>query len=332
VRRRSKFMVVFSALGLALLPAIAQAHGGSGAAPPPTLWNMLTNWQFDPLFLLILGLTTWIYIAGVQRVNRLHPRSPYPRKRTAFFLSGNLVLVIALISPPAMYDTDLFSIHMVQHLLLTMVAAPLLLLGTPVTLALRAATPELRRGVLLPMLHSRVVRALTFPVLSWGVFAAVMWGSHFSPIFEDALVNTWDHRLEHVIFLGAALMFWWPAIAVDPSPWRMPHPVRMLYIFLQMPQSSFLGVSIFSTDHILYRHYATLVRTWGPSALIDQQSAGLIMWLAGDMMFLFIIACIGVQWMHHEDREAKRIDRQLARERAERQAAKEASRGGVAAP
>src|SRR4029077_11122058 len=127
------------------------------------------------------------------------------------------------------------------HLLLTLVAAPLIALGAPITTLLRAATPNVRRTVILPILHSRVLRVVSFPVVAWVVFAGVMWGTHFSPLFDRSLVDPVVHDLEHALSLGAALVFGGRAVGLDPSPWRMPHPVRAMYVFLQMPQNTFLA-------------------------------------------------------------------------------------------
>lgn len=319
MRLRSRLTVFGVSLSAACLPAVAYAHGP--VAPKPDLITMLTRWEFDPLFLILIGISSWLYISGVRRVNKAHPKSPFPRKRIAFYFGGIAVLVLALISPPATYDTTLFSIHMAQHLLLTMLAAPLLLLGTPITLALRAASPRVRKRILLPILHSRVMRFVTFPVFSWLLFAAVMWGSHFSPLYNDSLENAWLHRFEHFLYLTAALMFWWQAIGLDPSPWNMPYPVKLMYVFLQMPQSAFLGVAIYGSEHVLYKHYETLQLTWGPSPLGDQQMAGMLMWVGGDMCFLIALGYVIYRWVKHEELLAERTDRALARERAERQSA-----------
>ena len=143
---------------------------------------------------------------------------------------------------------------MVQHVLLTLVAAPLIALAAPITLLLRVASPGTRRRWILPVLHSRVMRVLAFPVVAWLIFAAVMWVSHFSPLFDAALEDPFVHDLEHVIYLAAALLFWWPAVALDPAPWRMPHPVRALYVFLQMTQNTLLAVVIVNaTDRAVSR-------------------------------------------------------------------------------
>ena len=102
----------------------------------------------------------------------------------------------------------------------------------------------------------------------------------------------------------------------DPGPWRLGHPVRLLYVFLQMPQNSFLGVSIYGAQHVIFAHYRTIPRTWGPSPLTDQQYAGIIMWVIGDMMFLLTLCFIAYGWVKHEEREGERADRARAREKA----------------
>ena len=304
------------ALAAALWPAAAFAHGAEKAKPDAL--TLLTGWEFDPLFIAAGAVASWLYIAGVRRVNHRHPASPFPRRRVVFFFLGMGVLVLALISPFAAYDTSLFTVHMAQHLLLTLVAAPLLLLGTPVTLALRAASPSLRRDWLLPVLHSRVMKVLTFPVVAWLLFTAAMWGSHFSPLYNAALEHEWLHRLEHLWYLSAALFLWWQVIGLDPTPWRMGYPIRLLYLFLQMPQNSFLSIAILNSETVIYDHYASISRSWGPSALSDQEYAGITMWILGDLLFITAMGFVAYAWMQHEERVPRREDRAraLARQRA----------------
>lgn len=309
-----RWLPVLISLSAALSPKLALAHGNAAA---PRLSDLWMRWELDPLFLLLTGGSIWLYIWGVRRVNRAHPKSPFPPRRVRYFIAGFAVLAFAIVSPPASYDTVLFSVHMWQHLLLTMVAAPLILLGAPITLTLRVASPRLRRNVLLPILHSRVVRAVSFPVVAWLLFAATMWLSHYSPLYDDALENTWIHRFEHLIYLLAAMMFWWQAIGLDPTPWRMNHPIRVLYVFLQMPQNSFLALSIYGSSHVIYKHYETLGRTWGPSPLADQQQAGIIMWVAGDLLFLAALSVVIASWVKADDLETKRQDRAQARRKSE---------------
>jgi putative membrane protein len=107
------------------------------------------------------------------------------------------------------------------------------------------------------------------------------------------------------------MLFWWPVVGADPAPWRLPHPARVAYLFLGMPQSSFLGLAIFSSATLLYPHYATLERTWGPTPLEDQQLAGGIMWAGGDLLFLVAMGFAVATWLRHEESEGERLDARL---------------------
>ncbi|MDX6585458.1 MAG: putative rane protein, partial [Solirubrobacterales bacterium] len=305
--------VLASFLGLAAAGPVL-AHGPV-PADPPTLQSLAFGWTLEPAVALPLLVAAFGWIWIVRRINGRHPANPVPRRRSAAFLGGLAVVAIALMSGIDTYDTSLFSVHMVQHLLLTMVAAHLIVLGAPITLLLRAATPDVRRTVILPILHSRVLKVVTFPVVAWLIFAGVMWGTHFSPIFNRSLEDPLVHDFEHALYLGAALLFWWPAVGPDPSPWRMPHPVRAMYVFLQMPQNTFLAVTILNSSVPLYPHYATSIRSWGPTALEDQQIAGGLMWLCGDLLFLGAIFAIIAGWMVHEKRQEVAVDRRVDRER-----------------
>jgi putative membrane protein len=298
-------------LGLLAVGPLALPVLGHGPVPaePPTFVGLAFGWSFEPAVVLPLLATAWLWMRAVERVDKAHPDNPVPRRRSVFFLGGLLTIAIALQSGIGRYDTSLFSIHMVQHILLTLVAAPLIALGAPVTLALRVATPAVRRRWLLPLLHSRLLRIVSFPVVAWIGLAAVMWGTHFSALFDLALENRVVHDLEHALYLSAGLLFWWPAVGLDPSPWRLSHPVRALYVFLQMPQNTLLAVVILNTAMPLYQHYATLVRGWGPSPIVDQQLAAGIMWLSGDLLFIAALAAIMAGWMRHEDRQAARSER-----------------------
>ena len=300
----------------ALVAGVARAHGGVVPTDPPTIANLALDWTFEPAVVLPLLAAAIGWLLIVRRIDRAHPAHPVPRRRTVAFLAGLSAIALALLSGIDRYDTTLFSIHMVQHVLLTLVAAPLIVLGAPITTLLRAATPNVRRTVILPILHSRVLRIVSFPLVSWLLFAAVMWGSHFSPLFNAALEDPAVHDLEHALFLGAGLLFWWPAVGLDPSPWRMPYPVRAMYVFLQMPQNTFLAVTILNSTVVLYAHYASTVRTWGPSVLEDQQIAGGVMWLSGDVLFLAGLAGILAGWMLHEKAQEVVTDRRVDRERA----------------
>jgi putative membrane protein len=278
------------------------AHGG--VAPEPSVASVMGSWPFEPLVWLGLGLAAWLYLRAYKRV------PAYPPVRLFHWLVGLAVVALALASPVAVYEGSLFSVHMLQHLLLTLVAAPLLVLGAPVTLALRAASPEGRRR-LLRVLHSAPVRLMTHPVVTWSIFALVMWLTHFSSFYDLALENDLVHVAEHLLYLTAACFFWWPVIGLDPGANRIGWPGRIAYLFLAMPQQSFLGVAIHQANEPLYDHYATLARTWGPTPLIDQQHAGTIMWVGGDFLFIAALILAVLAWMRHDQRATKHLDRRL---------------------
>jgi putative copper resistance protein D len=315
-RLRTVTRVMVGALAWLATAATVAAHGPV-QAEPPTPASFLFDWTFEPLPTLGIAVAALWWRWAVGRVNSLHPANPVPVRRSVAFAGGLLALAFALLSGIDRYDTTLFSVHMVQHVLLTLVAAPLIALAAPITLMLRLASPATRRRWILPVLHSRLTRAFAFPVVAWVIFAGVMWVSHFSPLFDAALEDPLIHDLEHALFLGSALLFWWPAIALDPAPWRMPHPGRVMYVFLQMTQNTLLAVVLLNVGTVLYAHYATLNRTWGPSALEDQGTAAGIMWLAGDAIFLVAIMAIVAGWMRADARDTGRTDRRAAVELAD---------------
>ena len=314
IRRFAAMLVTLA--GLAALAGPVAAHGPV-PAEAPTPASLLLGWTFEPLptlGLLVVGAWWWW---AVRRVNSLHPANPVPRRRSVAFYGGLMALAFAVLSGIARYDTALFSVHMVQHVLLMLVAAPLLALAAPITLVLRLSSSATRHRWLLPVLHSRVVRFMAFPVTAWVMFAAMMWGVHFSPLFNASLEDPLVHDIEHALFLTGALFFWWPAVALDPAPWRMGHPGRIVYLFTQMTQNTFLAVVILNASAVLYPHYATLVRPWGMVAIDDQRLAAGIMWIAGDAIFLTAILLVVAGWMRAEARNEERSDRQADAELAQ---------------
>jgi len=304
--------------GFGLVAAVAAAGPvlAHGPVPTeaPTAASLLFGWTWEPIpTIAIVAIVTW-WLWAVRRVDGAHPTNPVPRRRTVAFLAGMLALAFALISGIERYDTSLFSVHMVQHVLLMLVAAPLLALAAPVTLVLRLSSAATRRRWLLPILHSRVVRFLANPVVAWVMFAAMMWAVHFSPLFNASLENPFVHDIEHIVFLSGAFLFWWPAVALDPAPWRMSHPARIGYLFTQMTQNTFLAVVILNATTVLYPHYASLVRPWGIAAIDDQRLAAGIMWIAGDAIFLTAILAVVAGWMRAEARNEAREDRRAGEE------------------
>jgi cytochrome c oxidase assembly factor CtaG len=314
--RGARSLAVPAAACAALAVAGPVLAHGDAPAQAPDVGILLTAWSFDPTVAIPLIATALGWLWAIRRIERHHRHNPVPRLRAASFLLGLAAVALALQSGIERYDTTLFSIHMAQHLLLLLVAPPLLLLGMPVTVVLRVASPWLRRRVVLPILHSALVRFVAHPVTAWLTFTGVMWVTHFSPLFDIALENPAVHDLEHVLFLGSALLFWFPVVGADPAPSRLGYPARALYVLLQMPPSSFLAVAILSATQPLYRHYQELGAPYGVTALADQQSAAGIMWISTDLILIAAILVVVGAWMRHDERRTAEVERRIDAERA----------------
>ena len=231
----------------------------------------------------------------------------WPRGRSWCAGLGLTALFVAASGPPAVYEASLFWVHMVQHLLLTLVAAPLLVYASPLVLALRAAAPA-RRAALTRLVHARPVRALTYPLVGWTAFGLVMWTTHFSGLYDAALADELVHGAEHALYLGSALLFWAPVAGAVPAR-RMAPALRVVYLLAAIPVQSFLGLAVYSADTPLYDHYASPDRSWGPAPVDDQKVAGGVMWIGGDVVLLVWTGIAAAAWLKAEEKEGARIDR-----------------------
>ena len=289
------------------------ARGWSGP-PAITGGRLVTDWRADPAVVVALTVAAAAYLFGV---GRLRARGvAWSAWRTAAFVVGGLgTVAVALLSGLAAYDEVLFSAHMAQHMLLAMLAPILLALGAPLTLALRTLPRRPRRG-LVQLLHSRVARVLTHPVLGWLLFVGTPFALYLTPLYQDSLTHPWLHVLVHVHFLVVGCLFFWPLLGLDPVPGRLPHGLRLLVTFSVLPFHAFLGLAIYSSSQLIAGpYYAALARPWGASLASDQHTAGAILWGTGDLVGLAVFAVLFVQWAGADARTARREDR--AQDRAE---------------
>jgi putative copper resistance protein D len=148
--------------------------------------------------------------------------------------------------------------------------------------------------------------------VGWTVFAVVMWATHFSPLFNAALENEALHSGEHLLYLVAGLLFWWPVIGADPVRWRLSPVARMAYLAAQMPFNTAVGLAIYFAPAILYPHYASIGRTWGPDPLTDQQLAGIVMWGAGDVILLGALVIAIEAWLRADEKRSRRTRERAA--------------------
>jgi putative copper resistance protein D len=273
--------------------------------------TLLTSWTFDPVLGAGILLAAGSYGWAVRRVNATHPSRPWPARYTASFMIALAVLWMVLLGPVGVYDDTFFWAHMVQHIAVMMLVAPLLLLGAPVLLVLRISTPHVRRRFVMPILRSRALRALTNPIVGWVVFAGVLLGTHFSPFYEFALEHPTVHQyLEHPLYLGAALIYYYPLLPNNPGPRRIPPAMRALSLFTMMFPETMTGFFIYASSSVLYPYYSTVDRPFGPSPLLDQQLGGALMW-GGSMLIDSVWVALAVaEWLRSETRLAERIDLQ----------------------
>lgn len=311
---------VLTAAGVLASASAALAHGTAGQPPPTDAGSILSAWVFDPLPILGIVASTALYLAAARRVDRDHPGNPWPRRRTAAFLIGAVATLLALVSPIDALADDLAWVHMIQHSILVFLGAPCLVASGVGTLALRAASPAVRDRYLIPFLHSRFLTVVTFPLVGWFAMIAVMWGTHYSDVYNAALLDPTTHALEHVAFIVAALLFWTPIFSPDPLRWRLSPPAKILYLLSQLPTMSWLAVSILNASVVLWPAYLGRSTAFGMQPLADQQLAGAIMWGLGDGAFMIAMGLVLWEWMKSEEVESVRVDARLAGERSARAA------------
>jgi putative copper resistance protein D len=289
------------------------AHDGGHDLPPLTPEIFFTRADpFSPavLFVLVAGGG---YLWGVARLRRRG--DTWSTGRTAVFLLGLALVALVTASGLEAYDTSLLSVHMVQHMVMSMVSPIFLALGAPITLALRTL-PARARGVLLRVLHSRVARFYAFPLVSFGLFVASPFVLYFSDLYRLSLQSSVVHTLVHVHLVAVGCLFFWPLIGLDPVPGRTPYPMRALLMFLSTPFHTVLGLTIMQSSSLLGGDwYPSLDLAWSDPAA-DQRLAGGILWAGGEFVAVAMLGALVVQWMRHSEREARRIDRALDRAEA----------------
>jgi cytochrome c oxidase assembly factor CtaG len=271
--------------------------------------TILTSWTLNPLAIVPIVGAALLYGMGLRRAARAG--TPQPRRSAVAFFAGLAVVALALASPIDTYAEVSFSVHIAQHLLLTLLAPPLLALGTPITLALRSTRPPTAR-LLSRLLRSVPAVVLSDPVVGWAVFVGVGFVIHLTPLFDLALRSSGVHALEHALWLAAALVYWWPIVGRDPTAHPMSYPVRLLSLFLAMPAMSFLALAIYSARAPLYDGYATLPAPWGPSALADQRAGATMMWLVGNLALVLAMLIVATAWKRDEDTRQHRLEARAA--------------------
>lgn len=264
----------------------------------PTFEAVLGSWRWELSLLLPLGLSSVIYTLGWLEYRRLGSHR-FPLFRWACFQLGLCVIFLALASPIEALTDLLLTAHMLQHLLLMMIAPPLLLLGAPVLPLIKGMPIAVRRHWIAPLYRSWLLRRLfhflSHPVTAWCLFSLSTWIWHTPDFYQRTLASRGWHYAEHASFFGTALLFWWPVVQPFPSQRRWPRWAMIPYLLLADVQNTILSAIFCFSDRPLYPHYETMPRLWGLSALEDQRGAGVLMWIPGSAAFLVPVAILGAQ-------------------------------------
>ncbi|MFD0310139.1 cytochrome c oxidase assembly protein [Streptomyces sp. NPDC127119] len=291
-------------------------HGTSMDLPPFTLGRGL-EWSPDPFFLVACLVGLALYGWGVTRLVRRG--DAWPVGRTVAFVVGVLTVMLVLCTGLNDYGMVMFSVHMVQHMVISMLSPILILLGAPITLALRAL-PTAGRGrkgpreLLLMLLHSRFMRVVTHPAFTIPLFIASLYALYFSPIFDFLMGSKTGHVAMMCHFLAVGLVFFWPIMGVDPGPHRPGHLMRMLELFAGMPFHAFFGIALMMASEPMVETYKNPAASLGIDALSDQTAAGGIAWAFSEIPSVLVLLALLFQWYRSEQRQARRSDRAADRD------------------
>ncbi|MGB8389868.1 cytochrome c oxidase assembly protein [Mycobacterium sp.] len=301
------------------LPSIAEAEIGYDFDGPPTAARILFDWRFDLIFGTAAIVLAALYLTAVLRLRRRG--DSWPPGRTLAWLLGCLALLFATSSGVGRYLPAMFSMHMVAHMALSMLVPILLVLGAPVSLALRAlpaagrADPPGPREWLLAALHSRLSRFLTNPLVATTLFVAGFYGLYFGGVFDAAVGSHAGHLAMNVHFLLSGYLFYWVVIGVDPMPRPIPPLAKAGVVFASLPLHAFFGVVLMGTRRVLGAdYYRSLGLSWHTDLLGDQRLGGGIAWAAGELPLVIVMLALLGQWARSDDRTARRLDRAAERD------------------
>lgn len=298
-------------------PTPAQRLTGAPLPPELTIDRWLTSWNIDLLWAVVAGFAIFFYLVGVWRLRRRG--DAWPMYRTILWVAGWVVLVWVTGGVINVYQDYLFSMHMVGHMLLTMAIPLLLVPGAPITLAARAirkrddGTRGGREWILWAV-HSPVARVLTNPFVAAGLFVGSLWVFYYTDLFRWSLYDHLGHEWMVAHFLITGYLFVMSLIGIDPVPYRLPYPGRILLLIGVMAMHAFFGIAIMMQEGLMIAEwFGSMGRTWGATPQEDQYTGGGIAWSIGEIPTLILAITVAIQWSRSDDRETKRRDRHADR-------------------
>jgi len=297
-------------------PGLAIAGIPSPAAP--NLWRVLSLYDPDALMIGVLITAVALYIKGVVILSRRGDK--WPVGRTVAFALGISVIDYATSGGLGVYAKFTFEYHMIAHMALGMIAPIGIVLGAPITLALRTL-PQGRnqdergvRGTLIALLHSKPAGIVTNPIVILALFDGSLFVLYMTPLFGNMMPSHLGHLVMNIHFLLAGIFFFHVIIGIDPNPRKVPHLVRIVILFAAMSIHAFFAIALISTSTVIDQGYfASLQTPWNLDLLADQHAGGSIAWAMGEIPILMALVATFIQWMRDDNRETKRIDRNETR-------------------
>ncbi len=293
----------------------AEILTGEPLPPWPEWYRYFTEWNLDVIWLLACGFGIFFYVAGVRRLRARGDH--WPVHRTVLWVAGLVLLAYVTSGGVNVYELYLFSAHMGAHMALTMAVPVLLVPGAPVTLAARAirARKDGSRGGrewILLAVHSRFASVIANPIVAAVLFAGSLWVFYYSPLFRWSMLDHIGHEWMIAHFLITGYLFVQSLIGVDPVPYRLPYPFRIVLLLGTMAFHAFFGLAIMSgTGLLLADWYGAM--GWGTDALADQQVGGGIAWSIGEIPTVALAITVAVQWARSDEKESRRRDRHADR-------------------
>jgi len=254
-----------------------------------------------------------LYYVGIRRAGMTGPT--WPLSRAAAFYAGLALYLGVILSPLDPYDNVSFFLHTAEHLIFVFMVAPLVALGAPITLLLRASPSRFRERRLLPLLDSRAASILIHPAATWLAFIGFFLATPLiAPLYNHSLSNGLLHLWEHNLYLITAFLFWWPIVGVDPVPRRVSFPARLVYLAAALPFVAFLGLTVLLEGDPLYPHYVSLPPPWGGrAAVISQHDGGILLLVAGSVAVVCAMTLVMAAWMRDQDAQRPRVEGRIAR-------------------
>jgi putative copper resistance protein D len=309
-------MAVNTAPLLSRQPSIWDVLLGYELPGAPTAWRLATFWRFDPFLGVLALVLAGVYLFGVIRLRRRGDR--WPAGRTVSWVAGCAGILLATSSGVRSYGSAMFSVHMVEHMTLNMFAPVLLVLGAPITLALRVLpspasdAPPGPREWIVRLVHSPLTAFLSNPITAFTLFVGSLYAVYFTPLFDTFVRYHWGHEFMALHFLITGYLFYWAIIGVDPGPRRLPFLGRLALVFAIMPFHAFFGLAMMSSESTVGGNfYRSLALPWVPDVNADQRLGGAIAWAAGEIPLVIVVIALVAQWARQDRRASTRSDRHV---------------------